>query len=137
MGEVKEKITLVNTMDAGYAYGGYIKETEIRQLIVDAVVDTGAMSLVIDEKTCARLGLAIESDSEAVLAGGDRKPGKITKPVTIRWNDRFTTNHALVLPGTEEILLGVIPLEDMDLKVNPVDRCLEGVHGDRWVRYVR
>jgi hypothetical protein len=39
--------------------------------------------------------------------------------------------------GTEEILLGVIPLEDMDLIVNPVDGCLAGAHGDDWVRYVR
>jgi hypothetical protein len=43
----------------------------------------------------------------------------------------------MVLPGQKEILLGVIPLEDMDLRVNPVECCLEGIHGDDWVHYVR
>jgi hypothetical protein len=36
-----------------------------------------------------------------------------------------------------ETLLGVIPLEDMDLMVNPVERCLVGAHGDKWVQQVR
>jgi hypothetical protein len=35
-----------------------------------------------------------------------------------------------VLPGMKEILLGAIPLEDMDLIVDPVDQKLVGKHGD-------
>jgi hypothetical protein len=42
-----------------------------------------------------------------------------------------------VLPAGNETLLGVIPLEDMDLLVNPVKRCIEGAHGEDWVQYVR
>jgi hypothetical protein len=41
------------------------------------------------------------------------------------------------LPHAKETLLGVIPLEQMDLKVNPGEQKLEGAHGDEWVRYVR
>ena len=142
MKEVTEKITLTNSRDIGALRGGYIKEAEIRQLTVNAVVDTGAMSLVIGEETCKQLGLAIVEERAATLAGGLRQSCKVTEPVTIRWKERFTTSHAIVLAnqkggGKEEILLGVIPLEDMDLIVNPVDRCLAGAHGDDWVRYVR
>jgi hypothetical protein len=32
--------------------------------------------------------------------------------------------------------LGVIPLEQMDLKVNLVEQKLEGAHGNEWVRQV-
>jgi hypothetical protein len=42
-----------------------------------------------------------------------------------------------VLPTGDEILLGVIALEEMDLKVNPIERCLEGVHGDEPVHFIR
>jgi predicted aspartyl protease len=142
MGEVTEKITLINSRDIGVSLGGYIPEAEIRQLTADAVVDTGAMSLVIGEETCKQLGLVIVEEKAATLAGGLRQSCKVTEPVTIRWKERYTTSHAIVLAnqnpgGKEEILLGVIPLEDMDLIVNPVECCLEGAHGDDWVRYVR
>ena len=137
MGEVREEITLVNTTDLGNMYRGSMRETEIRQLTVEALVDTGAMNLVIGEQTCKQLGLAIAQQNAARLAGGVVQPCQVTEPVTIRWKDRFSSCHALVLPGSEEILLGCIPLEDMDLKVNPGRGCLEGANGDMWVRYIR
>ncbi|MDR2484168.1 MAG: aspartyl protease family protein [Treponema sp.] len=137
MGEAAEKITLVNSGDISALGCGYIQETEVRQLTVDAIADTCAMSLVMGKETCKRLGLVIEEDREATLAGGVRQACKVTEPVTIRWNERYTATHALVLPGKEEILLGVIPLEGMDLMVNPVEGCLADAHGDAWVRYVR
>jgi clan AA aspartic protease len=142
MGEVTETITLINSGDISARHSGFIPEAEIRQLTVNAIVDTGAMSLVIGEETCKQLGLAIVEEKAATLAGGIRQSCKVTEPVTVRWKERYTTSHAIVFPGqksggTEEILLGVIPLEDMDLIVNPVDGCLAGAHGDDWVRYVR
>jgi predicted aspartyl protease len=60
VGEVTETITLMNSRDIGVLRSRYIKETGIRQLTVNAVVDTGAMSLVIGEKTCNRLGLPLK-----------------------------------------------------------------------------
>ena len=142
MGEVTETITLMNGGDIISAERGYMPEMEVRQMTVEALVDTGAMRLVIGEETCKRLGLGIMKESMATLAGGARQACKITEPVMIRWKDRFSSVHALVLPnresgGTEEILLGVIPLEDMDLRVNPIAGCLEGAHGEEWVHYVR
>ncbi|GHU49390.1 hypothetical protein FACS1894200_07960 [Spirochaetia bacterium] len=137
MGDVIEKITLLNQNDLSNVGHGYIKETEVRQMTVEAMVDTGARNLVMGEETCKRLGLGIVEEREATLAGGVRYPCKVTEAVTIRWKDRYTICSALVLPGKDEILLGVMPLEDMDLNVNPGKGCLEGAHGDYWVRYVR
>jgi hypothetical protein len=50
--------------------------------------------------------------------------------VEIHWQDRDTTCPALVLPDAGEVLLGAIPLEDMDLMVDPVRQVLTGAHGD-------
>jgi predicted aspartyl protease len=137
MGEVKEKITLRNVADLVRAGDKHITEQEIRQITIKAVVDTGTMSLVMGEETCKRLGLIIEKESAVFLAGGVKQSCKVTGPVEIRWKDRDTACKAIVLSGKEEILLGCIPLEDMDLIVNPVERCLAGAHGDEWIRYVR
>jgi hypothetical protein len=40
------------------------------------------------------------------------------------------TCQAWVIPNAKEILLGAIPLEDMDLMVDPAGRKLVGAHGD-------
>jgi hypothetical protein len=36
----------------------------------------------------------------------------------------------LPVPGAEEVLLGAIPLEDLDLIVDPVRQELTGAHGE-------
>jgi hypothetical protein len=46
-------------------------------------------------------------------------------------------SYAVVLPEGKEILLGVIPLEGMDLMVNPCAQRLEGAHGDEMVFMLR
>jgi clan AA aspartic protease len=137
MGEVVEKITLVNAGDATMARRGVIKEADVRKITVDAVVDTGSGPLVITEALRQRLGLEIEQNTSVNLAGG--VPQKCTQAelVDIHWEDRYTSSRPIVLPQGDETLLGVIPLEDMDLLVNPVDRCLQGVHGTKWLHQVR
>ena len=51
-------------------------------------------------------------------------------PVDIYWKNRSSSQRAVVIPGAEDVLLGAIPLEDMDLMVNPVNQELVGIHGD-------
>jgi hypothetical protein len=57
--------------------------------------------------------------------------------VRIIWKDRFSNSNPIVLPGGPETLLGVIPLEDMDLIVDTVDQKLAGKHGDKQAYFVR
>jgi predicted aspartyl protease len=137
MGEVMEKITLVNARDEGNARSGFTKESEVRQVTVDAVVDTGAGPLVITEAMRLRLGLEIERDELVFLAGKIPQKCTVAEVVRIIWQDRYTHSSPLVLPEGDETLLGVIPLEDMDLMVNPVERCLTGAHGSKWVHQIR
>jgi clan AA aspartic protease len=135
MGEVRTEITLVNIGDQNVADRGYIPRDQVRRLTVNAVVDTGAWTLVINEETREKLGLRVEETAETGVAGGGTVPGGITEYVEVRWKDRKTSCEALVLPGEEDVLLGAYPLEGMDLTVNPKKQEVVGAHGDK-VRYV-
>jgi clan AA aspartic protease len=138
MGETKAKLTLVNEYDRLSAKAGVIKESQIRKAEVEAVVDTGATPLVIPEALRVKLGLDIEKSSAVTLAGGKRDSCTVAGPVRIHWDNRDTLSDPIVLSGeTDEVLLGVYPLEEMDLMVDVVNQRLVGAHGDEWVGYVR
>jgi hypothetical protein len=133
----REEITLENPRDAGNAVEGMIKETEVRRLMVDALVDTGAWTLVINEDTRVKLGLRILGPSTSEVANGVVESGFLTEPVTIYWQDRFTACTAFVLANETEVLFGALPLEGMDLMVYPKMEKLIGAHGDQPLRLVK
>jgi hypothetical protein len=126
-----EKITLKNPVDVGMAQRGLIKESDVRRLTVKALVDTCAWTLVINEETRAKLGLIIEGSIGATLADGSTSSYQQTEGVRIQWKDRITTQPALVVPNADDILLGALPLEALDLMADPVNERLVGVHGDK------
>jgi len=137
VGNVFAEITLKNGADLILARNGHITEQDVRSRTMTAMVDTGAMTLVIGEDLCQELGLAVIGTHVAYLAGGTEVFCKVTEPIQICWKDRTSTTSAWVLPGDEEVLLGVIPLEEMDLIVNPVSGELTGAHGDRMMGYIK
>jgi clan AA aspartic protease len=130
MGEVRTEITLVNLREAGKAQDGVIPESDVRQLTVNAVVDTGAWTLVINEETREKLGLRVKRTGETTVAGDGKVACYVTEPVMIHWKDRETPCQAVVLPDEEDVLLGALPLEGMDLIVHPKTNEVTGAHGD-------
>jgi clan AA aspartic protease len=130
MSVVSTEITLKNEIDSAFAKRGYIKTDEIRQMTVQAIVDTGAWTLVINEKIREKLGLRDKGVGEANLADGQKAYFPMAGPLEIWWKDRHMTCDALVMPDAPDALLGALPLEHMDLTVNP-KRELVGVHGDK------
>jgi clan AA aspartic protease len=130
MGLVYADLTLQNATDVGEAGRGYIKAKDIRQTKVRAMVDTGAGTLVINEAIYAALGLQTEYLRRSTFGNSTKEICKVTEPVRITWKDRISTCHAVVVSGGGEVLLGAIPLEDMDLIVHPSKEELVGAHGD-------
>ena len=130
MGLVYENVNLKNAFDVGNYTRGVIGETQIRQVSVRALVDTGAEALVINEALRQELGLELTGEREVGLADESIQMCKITEPVEIRWRDRYTYTEAYVLPGAEEILLGAIALQGLNVIVDPVNHQLVGRHGD-------
>jgi clan AA aspartic protease len=133
MGMVFAEITLKNATDVAYAEDGHIKKQNVRETTVNALVDTGTGTLVISEEICQQLGLKIRGLRSATLANNTKEICKVTQPVEIHWKNRDTTCLALVASSSGDVLLGAIPLEDMDLIVNPVRQELAGAHGDEVV----
>jgi clan AA aspartic protease len=131
MGEVRTEITLVNMEDQGVANRGYIPQDQVRRLTVKALVDTGAWTLVINEETREKLGLRITGTDPGTLADGTDGKYDLAGPLGINWKDRAVICEAVVLPHAKEILLGAIPLEAMDLTVNPRKQEVIGAHGDQ------
>ena len=133
MGTVYAELTLKNVGDLVRAKDGLLREDNIREAKVNAVVDTGAITLIISETVCEELGLEIQEVKEATLANNAKEICKITEPVEIHWKDRRSVCRPWVLAGMDEVLLGVIPLEDMDLMVDPGKQELTGRHGDEQI----
>jgi len=131
MGTFYEKITLENGTDRALARRGNIPESQVRSVEVEAMPDTGAWTLIINEEIRQRLGLEKDDDAETTLADGSTTLNDLTEPVRILWKDRSTYQQAVVIPDAKEILLGAFPLEGMDLCVDPVNQRLVGVHGDK------
>jgi clan AA aspartic protease len=131
MGTTYAEITLKNAGDVENVERGFIKESEIRQMTVRSVVDTGAYTLFINEALRQRLGLQIQSSTEVVLADERIELCPTTEAVAIYWKDRVTACSALVFPGDGEVLFGAIPMEAMDLIVDPRNERLVGKHGDK------
>ena len=130
MGHVYADITLLNSFEVTAAKRGLMPEGDVKQLTVRAMVDSGAMTLTINEAIAKQLGLEVQKRQEVVLADGSFRRCDYSGPVYIHFENRIACCLALVLPGADEVLLGVIPLEEMDVIIDPIDQKLK-VHPDR------
>lgn len=87
---------------------------------VSALVDTGALHLCIPEHVRIQLKLEAIDEKEVTLADGSKQLVPYVGPIEIKFKNRTGFAGALVL-GTQ-VLLGAIPMEDMDLIVIPKTR---------------
>jgi clan AA aspartic protease len=136
MGSVYAEITLKNAFDVGNCRRGSIKEEEIHQTTVQALVDTGAPTLIINEAIRRELGLELCGVRPTRMANDTRETIKIVEAAEVHCENREMTCQPWVISGSGEVLLGVIPLENMDLMVDPVNQVLTGVHGEEEVGYL-
>jgi clan AA aspartic protease len=113
------------------AEDGIIQEHEIRKATIDVMVETGATMLVINKELFLQLGLRATEEREISLANDAKETCKLTEPLEIHWENRSISMPALVIEDASEFLLGVLPLEGMDLVVDTVNQRLVGAHGDR------
>ncbi len=122
MGLVHAEIELIRSADIILHQEGYIQKEQIKKMTVTALVDTGAYMLAINENVKAQLALKVIDNQIATLADGSKVSLDIVGPIDIRFENRSTTCRAMVLPGDAEILLGAIPMEDLDVVINPRDQ---------------
>jgi len=122
MGKVVTRIRLTNHTDLDNLEAGRIPAAAVRTVELDALVDTGATELAIPREAAVRLGLRHAGTRRARLADGTVVEFARVNGVRLEILGRDTTCDALVLPEGATALLGQVPLESLDLVVDPRSR---------------
>jgi clan AA aspartic protease len=118
MGKVMTKVILENVVDRGNAENGALPPTQVRRVEAEALVDTGAITLVLPRDIVDALGLPIRERKLATLADGSTcEVGRVTG-VRVEILGRDMTTDALVVPSGTTPLIGQLQLEFLDLVVD-------------------
>ncbi len=99
------------------------KHPALKPLDVSALVDTGAMTIWIPEHVAVQLELAEIEKREVTTADERSHVVPYVGPIQIRFQNRTCFTGALVIGDT--VLLGAVPMEDMDLVISPSHLSIE------------
>lgn len=101
---------------------GNPRESNLETITVKSLVDTGALMLWIPEHIQIQLNLEEAEKREVTTADGKKHLVSYVGPVQVKFQKRSCFVGALVFGN--EVLLGAVPMEDMDLVVSPSTRTL-------------
>jgi clan AA aspartic protease len=90
---------------------------------IEALADTGAVHLCIPEHVRMQLKLEEHDKKEVTIADGSKHLVPYVGPLEVRFKNRVSFVGALVMG--DQVLLGAIPMEDMDLVVHPKTRSVD------------
>ena len=96
---------------------------ELAPVEVVALANSGAVHLCIPEHIQIQLKLEAIDNKEVTLADGSKKLVPYVGPIELRFKNRVGFAGALVMG--DQVLLGAIPMEDMDLIIIPKTRTLD------------
>jgi predicted aspartyl protease len=131
MGRVTTKIRVENLQDLWDVERGSLPAEQVRRVeIMDALVDTGSTLLSLPTRFIQQLGLKKFRERPVVTTRGVTTAG-IYDAVRLTIMDRDCTVEVMEVPDSVPALVGQIPLEVLDLVVNPLAGTLTGnpAHG--------
>lgn len=106
MGPIQADIELANP-----------RQHTLKPVRVTALVDTGAITLCIPDHVALQLGLEEIEKREVTTADDKSRIVPYVGPVQVRFEGRTCFTGALVIGNS--VLMGVVPMEDMDLVISP------------------
>ena len=106
MGLINAQITLSNPVDSS-----------LQPIVTNSLVDTGSNYLCIPQHIALQLKLKTLEEREVTVADGSKKICPYVGPVKVAFANRQCYVGALVLD--QSVLLGAIPIKDMDLIIHP------------------
>jgi len=109
MGLIYTKLVLVNPI-----------KPQLRSIEVNALADSGALHLCLPMHVALQLELDELYKREVTVANGNRELVPYMGPVELKFENRGCYTGALVFG--DEVLLGAVPMEDMDIVINPAKR---------------
>ena len=93
------------------------RKPDLKTMSVRALADPGALMLTLPEPIAIQLELETEALREVTVADGPAMKVPYVGPVKVAFGNRVCFVGALVLG--DEVLLGAVPREDLDLVLVP------------------
>jgi clan AA aspartic protease len=116
MGQVHIRVVLTNHREAVMARLGQLDASRVHRYETEALIDTGTVRSAIPAAVAERLGLFRLRKTDAKYADGRVEEVDMTEAVTVEILGRETEMNPMILG--EQILLGVMVLEGLDLMVD-------------------
>jgi len=116
MGQVHVRVVLTNHREAVMARLGQLDTSRVHRYETEALIDTGAVRSTIPAAVAERLGLFRLRKTDAKYADGRVEEVDMTEAATVEILGRETEMNPMILG--EQILLGVMVLEGLDLMVD-------------------
>ncbi|HVZ86520.1 MAG TPA: aspartyl protease family protein [Polyangia bacterium] len=113
-----QKIKITNSADIIRAQDGHLAPEQIRTTEVDALIDTGASTLILPADVVARLGFTQVEVKKVRLADGSLIDSPRVTNIRLEICGRDMLTSAYVMPAGTTPLVGRIPLEELDLVVD-------------------
>jgi clan AA aspartic protease len=98
------------------------RDDALRPMTVRAMVDSGALHLCLPQHVATQLGLMALDQRTVTTADGAEHLVDYVGPLKVRFENRQCLTGALVLG--DQPLLGAIPMEDMDVLIDPARQSL-------------
>ena len=122
MGEIKVRVRLQNAGDLFLKEKGKLGKRRVRAAEVEAVVDTGAVMMLLPQDLTESLGLDLAGKAIVALADETKRELDVAKRVAVTIAGRTWETDCLVGPPACEPLIGQLILERLDLILDPLKR---------------
>ena len=93
------------------------KNGRLKPMVVKALVDTGTMTICVPEHSVVQLQLDEVKKREVTAADQKSHVVPYVGPIQIRFENRTCLTGDLVIG--DSVLMGAVPIEDMDLVISP------------------
>jgi clan AA aspartic protease len=120
MGLVYADIELINAGDLEMARRSFMDKDDVKRMHLNMLVDSGAYMMAINETIQEQLQIPFIEKRKSIMANGSVEEHDVVGPIVVKFKNRQAVCNAVVLQGSNEPLLGAIPMEEMDVLIHPL-----------------
>ena len=123
-GEVRVDVIFENENDIVLSEAGHLEKKEIRNIKLDALVDTGAVMVLLPQDAVEALGVKILGKTIVTLANEEKVELSVSGQICLTIGGRKWATDCLVGPPRCEPLIGQLVMERLDLIVDPLKQTI-------------
>ena len=117
MGLVYADIELINADDMALVRRSMMDKDEVKRMHINMLVDSGAYMMAINESIQEQLQLPFIEKRKSIMADGSIVEHSVVGPIVVKFQNRQAVCNAVVLQGSNEPLLGAIPMEEIPVRL--------------------